>query len=1186
MNNSNNESHNTFKFHPEIEDPEFYKKLYSKKEFYKHRYDIETRKMEDICPQTSKTREFKLMPHQEFLKNYISPNTPYNGILIYHSTGVGKTCTAISIAEGFKETLKNYGKKIIVISSDTIKKNFKKELYDQSKELLKIKKDDIVQCTGLTYELGSEFKYLTKEQQFLKIEKMINESYHFYAYQKFANVLINTIGLDENNLDNISNDQKKKIYQIYSNRIIIVDEVHNIRKSSNKVKLKKIYKMLEVIIENTINLKLILMSATPMYDKPKEIVDLLNLLLLNDNREKIKDVDIFDKNGNFIKDGKKILLEYSKGYISYLRGENPSTFPLKITPKEAVVPNIKYDIIGNELKEIDRIKYEHLILCNLKGLQYQLYHKYLDKRLSKIKDKQDNHVLNEGEDTSEKGDKITNILGTAISQICNIVYPTDNTLNANESVDIGTYGQDGFNENGYGAFEKVTYTTLGKKYSQYKYQKHAVVNLGTKQEKPFLDISVLENYSCKFKTAYDYIIKSIGTVLVTSQYISSGVLPFALMLEQNGFQRYTIEGEHQLLDARPYIKKQNICYKCGEVFFKDFHVNKKNPNYHTFKIAKYVIVTGKSDNDFRIDTSQAVRKFSSQDNKYGEEIKVFLGTNVIKEGLDFSNIRQMYLLDPWYNISDHDQKIGRAIRFCSHIFLKPEERNVEIFKMVTSNNDSNDKITRETETSDERRYRIAENKDYRIKTVRHILKKSAIDCIQYKNRNIYINTKKVKQVTSRGEVVEISKNDKPYSEECDYQEKCEFKCAWEPSGKVNIDTDTYDLIFDKSDINKIKKSINNLFKKDIVFDISQILEHVFKEYNDIEPRFIYKSLEELINNNEILYDKFNRKGKLIYAGDYYIFEPIELSDLKLPVIYREIPLKKKPKTMKLIDFKLTKTNNKVSNINNNNNNNANIENKNIRLFNDYLIDIITSFNNYEYLKKLDISKDNISYNKSIIGTYIDKFDIKLYIDFIKYILQYYITNDKSNLFLKKNNNIVNIIVNYLDNNLIINGRDINDKNFKNNHIYGFKTNNLYFYFNESKNKWEDCKQHIINQVENYRKTLKKTIEENNKLKENNNIIGILTYNKKNSIIFQLIDFDKYKFAKTQRNKISKRSELTGQVCKTIDSSILNDMRKKLNLRNIKIKKTRNYVCNEIEILLRLNSYNNIDNKIWLMNKTL
>ena len=105
-------------------------------------------------------------------------------------------------------------------------------------------------------------------------------------------------------------------------------------------------------------------------------------------------------------------------------------------------------------------------------------------------------------------------------------------------------------------------------------------------------------------------------------------------------------------------------------------------------------------------------------------------------------------------------------------------------------------------------------------------------------------------------------------------------------------------------------------------------------------------------------------------------------------------------------------------------------------------------------------------------------------------------------------------------------------------------------------------------------------------KKKNNIVGILSKNKRNNVIFQLIDFDKYKYAKTQKDQKSKRSELKCKVCKTIDASILLDMRKKLNLPDVKKKKTRVYVCNEIEILLRVYSYNNKDNKIWLINKNL
>ena len=87
-------------------------------------------------------------------------------------------------------------------------------------------------------------------------------------------------------------------------------------------------------------------------------------------------------------------------------------------------------------------------------------------------------------------------------------------------------------------------------------------------------------------------------------------------------------------------------------------------------------------------------------------------------------------------------------------------------------------------------------------------------------------------------------------------------------------------------------------------------------------------------------------------------------------------------------------------------------------------------------------------------------------------------------------------------------------------------------------------------------------------------------------MFVLIDFDKYKYATTQKNKKSKRSELKGQVCNTIDADILLDLRNKLNIGDTKQKKTRIFICDEIQILLRIYTYNNKDNKIWLINKNI
>ena len=81
----------------------------------------------------------KLQKQQTFLKNYINPITHYKNLLIFHGTGAGKTCSAISIAENHLN-YDNTKKVILLAPGDTIYMNLKKELYNyQKKKKKKIK---------------------------------------------------------------------------------------------------------------------------------------------------------------------------------------------------------------------------------------------------------------------------------------------------------------------------------------------------------------------------------------------------------------------------------------------------------------------------------------------------------------------------------------------------------------------------------------------------------------------------------------------------------------------------------------------------------------------------------------------------------------------------------------------------------------------------------------------------------------------------------------------------------------------------------------------------------------------------------------------------------------------------------------------------------------------------------------
>ena len=102
--------------------------------------------------------------------------------------------------------------------------------------------------------------------------------------------------------------------------MLVIDEVHNIR-LSKEGKVKASSDNLGKLVEATSNLKLLLLSATPMFDSYSEIIWILNLLLLNDKRYPITEREVFTLKGEFQtqkgeQTGKDLLIRKATGYVS------------------------------------------------------------------------------------------------------------------------------------------------------------------------------------------------------------------------------------------------------------------------------------------------------------------------------------------------------------------------------------------------------------------------------------------------------------------------------------------------------------------------------------------------------------------------------------------------------------------------------------------------------------------------------------------------------------------------------------------------------------------------------------------------------------------------------------------------------------------------------------------------------
>ena len=75
-----------------------------------------------------------------------------------------------------------------------------------------------------------------------------------------------------------------------------------------------------------------------------------------------------------------------------------------------------------------------------------------------------------------------------------------------------------------------------------------------------------------------------------------------------------------------------------------------------------------------------LRKFNSDDNKYGDKIRILLVTEAGAEGISVNNVRHMHILESSPRISKTVQAIGRVARYKSHITLPKNQRNVKIWR--------------------------------------------------------------------------------------------------------------------------------------------------------------------------------------------------------------------------------------------------------------------------------------------------------------------------------------------------------------------------------------------------------------------------------------------------------------------------------------------------------------------------
>ena len=647
----------------------------------------------------------------------------------------------------------------------------------------------------------------------------------------------------------------------YSNRVIIIDEVHNVRSDKDDPK-KKTPVMLMRVLQSAVNIKLVMLTATPMFNDTREIVWLINFLLANDKRPLIESSVCFDDKGLITKKGSAILSEAAKGYISYMRGDNPFSFPARLYASvndderclaKKDVP--RQDLYNKKIERENRLSLlvGKIITHEMEGVQEELYKETIagselgdeEAEVDAEIEEEEEPEEPEGEDDNKGAAKNRSM--SRVIQISNIVYPTK------------AIGKVGFEK----CFETVK-EKGGGGLKGYRYRKLAD---GTKKKKPveFLALDHIDQVSSKLKSIVDYILNSEGIVYVYSFYIYSALLPLALALEHVGFKRSN--GKSLLLDAE---EKSEM-----------FKVNGKQ--------ARYALLS--RDADLYTDIAAEVSRIRSPKNMNGEEVKVILGTNVTAEGIDFKNIRQIHIVEPWFHLNKLEQVVGRAVRKCSHIDLPIEKRNVTIYYHAS--------VTDKTqkESVDLRIYRIAEGKERAIKEVERLLMSVAVDCPLNKNVMSFprdVLKMRVPMLTSQGTRI----SDYKIGDDSD-DKHVGLQCVYEPPATTEVDDHTFHPSFYVDEFEDYGKRIAELFKIKETYTFDEIRDAMA---GPVDEDVLKYALEHMLIARVPVRNSEKITGFLVYFGKKYLFQPADAPDAFLTLgrrnMYRPLAVKEMRITQK------------------------------------------------------------------------------------------------------------------------------------------------------------------------------------------------------------------------------------------------------------------------------------------------
>ena len=614
----------------------------------------------------------KLTLYQQFIGQYLNYQSPFKDLLIYHGAGSGKINTVINIYN----ILYNYTHKwnVFVLIPTSL---------HEDPWLIELK------------------LWLDKNNYNQKLTTII-----FIHYDSSL--------ADKEFLKKIESTDKNKT------SIFIIDDCHkfinNIYTNINSKKKKRTQIIYDYIQQEKIdkkNTRIILLSSTPVINIPFELSLIFNLLrpdILPSSENNFDQLFLSDSSYTSLNENNKNMFQRRIiGLVSYYVGGTPDKFARKIIHHILIPMDSYQEEIYDYFENIEKNK-------EIIALKIALKNTLQSGKKDSGKDMKNNDISTYSSHTR---------------QACNFVFPNiSNDINGEKKLISSSFKNsklilldDNIKQNP----ELLKYIKDNNKYINALIEYLNNIHKSDKNYTILNDIDTFKNtYNFNFDNFYNSNNKKSNLLKELYKYSPKFIKIIFNILNTKGtvliYSNYIImEGLQILKIYLSFFGFINI------EFDKDFNKNKLDTNNYKYDYCRYCEFHRNIEKENKLINKDL---FNNKNNKYGKYCKIFMISSDEIESINLSNIRQIHIIEPYWNEVRIEQVINRAIRLCHHKDLPINERIVDIYRYIMIKH--NDKLT----TTDQRLEKIAIKKQILLSSFIDAIKEVAIDCDLFKNHNM------------------------------------------------------------------------------------------------------------------------------------------------------------------------------------------------------------------------------------------------------------------------------------------------------------------------------------------------------------------------------------------------------------------------------------------------------------------